>query len=311
MPSSLRKIFPRGKSTNSLLKKMKQIHAPLQLLVGVLLIATGLLSPSNGVDANLSASPMLLLKRLLIIFACMALLYFLITWISRRLRNYYLQQEGLKNDRRNILFGILLALLVTPASAQSPTPEVALGWLKDGNQRFVEGRSAHPRQDITRLKEVAKGQNPFATIVGCSDSRVPNEIIFDQGLGDLFIVRTAGQVSTYASWGSIEFAEEVLGSHLIIVLGHTQCGAVNAAVTLPETGGHIITLINAIKPAVEKAREKDPDHLLDEAIRENVRLQVHQLKQLEPILARRVREGSLKIIGAVYDIDNGFVEFLE
>jgi carbonic anhydrase len=205
---------------------------------------------------------------------------------------------------------VVLGLITLPALAQSPTPEVALAWLKEGNQRFTEGRSAHPRQDITRLKEVAKGQKPFATIVGCSDSRVPNEIIFDQGLGDLFIVRTAGQVSTYASWGSIEFAEEVLGSRLIVVLGHTQCGAVNAAITVPETAGHIVTLINAIKPAVDKAREKNPDHLLDEAIKENVRMQVAQLRQLEPVLARRVREGSLQIVGAVYDIHTGLVEFL-
>jgi carbonic anhydrase len=140
---------------------------------------------------------------------------------------------------------------------------------------------------------------------------VPNEIIFDQGLGDLFIVRTAGQVSTYASWGSIEFAEEILGSRLIVVLGHTKCGAVNAAVTLPEVPGHIITLINAIKPAVERARLKDPSHLLDASVRENIRMQVEQLKALEPVLAKRVREKSILIIGALYDLDSGKVEFFE
>lgn len=161
------------------------------------------------------------------------------------------------------------------------------------------------------MKELAAGQAPFATIVGCSDSRVPNEIIFDQGLGDLFIVRTAGQVSSYASWGSIEFAEEVLGTKLIIVMGHTQCGAVNAAVKLPEVPGHIITLINAIKPAVEVAKKNDPDHLLDAAIRENIKMQVEQLKNLEPVLAKRVREGSIKIIGALYDLNTGKVEFYE
>lgn len=202
------------------------------------------------------------------------------------------------------------------ASGQTPagvSPSRALEMLKEGNQRFVDGKPAKPRQDYSRLKEVATGQKPFATIVGCSDSRVPNEIIFDQGLGDLFIVRTAGQVSTYASWGSIEFAEEVLGTKLIVVLGHTQCGAVQAAVQLPEVPGHIVTLINAIKPAVEKAKEHEHDQhrLLSEAIRENVRMQVDQLKKLEPVLAKRVREGTLVIVGAVYDLSTGRVEFLD
>lgn len=207
-----------------------------------------------------------------------------------------------------------LSLVMLNAHAQtsgSITPARALELLKEGNHRFVNGTPAKPRQDYSRLKEVATGQKPFATIVGCSDSRVPNEIIFDQGLGDLFIVRTAGQVSTYASWGSIEFAEEVLGAKLIVVLGHTQCGAVQAAVQVPDVPGHIVTLINAIKPAVERAREKHPTNLLEESIRENVRMQVNQLKNLEPVLAKRVREGTLVIVGAVYDLNTGRVEFLD
>ncbi len=191
------------------------------------------------------------------------------------------------------------------------SPTEALARLKEGNKRFVSGKSSRPRQDFSRIKEVAEGQHPFATIVGCSDSRVPNEIIFDQGLGDLFIVRTAGQVSSYASWGSIEFAEEILGTKLIVVLGHTKCGAVNAAVNLPEVPGHIVTLINAIKPAVEKARKAESGVLLDNAIRENIVMQVEQLKSLEPILAKRVREGSIKIIGALYDLNSGTIEFFE
>ena len=189
-------------------------------------------------------------------------------------------------------------------------PEQALQKLIDGNKRFVEGKSIKPNQDYNRIKEVAGAQHPFATIVGCSDSRVPNEIIFDQGVGDLFIVRTAGQVSTYASWGSIEFAEEVLGTKLIVVLGHTQCGAVNAAVTLPEVPGHIVTLINAIKPAVARARMLPHDNLLEASIKENVLMQVEQLKNLEPVLAKRVREGSIKIVGAIYHLNTGKVEFI-
>lgn len=214
--------------------------------------------------------------------------------------------------KTNHLFGFIFTACLTSGQvlAQQTSPDDALTRLKQGNERFVQGKSIRPHQDLNRIKEVATSQHPFATVVGCSDSRVPNEIIFDQGVGDLFIVRTAGQVSTYASWGSIEFAEELLGTKLIVVLGHTQCGAVSAAVKLPEVPGHIVTLINAIKPAVEKAREQHPTDLLDAAIRENVRLQVEQLKALEPVLAKRVREGSVKIVGALYHLDTGVVEFL-
>lgn len=196
-------------------------------------------------------------------------------------------------------------------TSTTTSPDDALTRLKEGNQRFVNGKSMKPRQDFMRIKEVATGQKPFATIVGCSDSRVPSEIIFDQGLGDLFIVRTAGQVSTYASWGSIEFAEEILGTKLIVVLGHTNCGAVTAAVNLPEVPGHIVTLINAIKPAVEKVRKKSPENLLNASIRENINMQVEQLKNLEPLLAKRVKENSVKIIGALYDLESGKIEFFE
>ncbi|OYT71463.1 MAG: carbonate dehydratase [Chloracidobacterium sp. CP2_5A] len=207
--------------------------------------------------------------------------------------------------------------IVTPAEKPSLTneelqldPEMALKVLMEGNRRFAAGKTIHPRQDIARIRETAKGQKPFAIIIGCSDSRVPNEIIFDQGLGDLFIVRTAGQVSTYSSWGSIEFAEEILGAKLIFVLGHTRCGAVQAAVQLPEVPGHIVTLINDIKPAVQRVKGKPGDQVQN-AIQENVRMQVEKLKNLEPVLAKRVREGKLKIVGGVYDIENGVITMVE
>jgi carbonic anhydrase len=212
---------------------------------------------------------------------------------------------------KNALFVFLYFISIQGFSQTTTTPEVALDRLREGNQRFINGKSTKPRQDFMRIKEVAAGQQPFATIVGCSDSRVPSEIIFDQGLGDLFIVRTAGQVSTYASWGSIEFAEEILGTKLIVVLGHTNCGAVGAAVNLSEVPGHVITLINAIKPAVEKARKESPTNLLNASIRENINMQVEQLKNLEPLLAKRVKENSIKIIGALYDLESGKIEFFE
>lgn len=207
-----------------------------------------------------------------------------------------------------LLFGSLMGLQ-TFLKAQVDA-ERALQLLKEGNQRFVEGKSTKPHQDMTRLKEVAAGQKPFAIIVGCSDSRVPSEIIFDQGLGDLFIVRTAGQVSTFASWGSIEFANAVLGSKLIVVMGHTKCGAVAAACKLPEVPGHIITLINAIKSAASLAKNQPGDQV-ENAVKINVAMQVQQLQNLEPVLSKAIASGETKIVGAVYDLESGRVEFLQ
>ncbi|WP_216593199.1 carbonic anhydrase [Sediminibacterium salmoneum] len=160
-------------------------------------------------------------------------------------------------------------------------------------------------------KKLEDGQAPFATIVGCSDSRVPNELIFDQGLGDLFIIRTAGQVSAAASYGSMEFATLKLKTKLIVVLGHTECGAVAAAVERPEdVPGHIVTLINEIKSAVSKSANK-PGNKVENAVRQNVIEQVNSLRDLEPILSKKYKNGELLIVGALYDIHSGKVEFLE
>lgn len=221
---------------------------------------------------------------------------------------------------KKILFILSFILLALPLSAQTRnpiTPDQAIERLKAGNKRFVEGKTIHPRQSPERIREVAKGQKPFAIIVGCADSRVPNEIIFDEGLGDLFIVRTAGQVSAAASFGSIEFAEAVLGANLIVVLGHTECGAVSAACNYQNAApGHIITLVNAIKPAAlraeaqVKAGKLKQEEFVNAAVRENVRMQVEQLRNLEPILANAVRKGEIKIVGAIYDLATGVVEFL-
>lgn len=207
---------------------------------------------------------------------------------------------------------ILAICLLAKTSFGQVSADSALIRLKEGNKRFIEGTALKPNQSLERLKEVSSGQNPFAIVVGCSDSRVPSEIIFDQGLGDLFIVRTAGQVSSYASWGSIEFANAVLKSKLIVVLGHTKCGAVAAACNLPDVPGHIVTLINEIKPAATLAKEHihKPEELVDAAVSYNVALQVQKLRQLEPVLSKAVISGDLKIVGAVYDLSTGKVEFL-
>lgn len=189
-------------------------------------------------------------------------------------------------------------------------PQVGLKKLMGGNRRFTEGKSLRPRQDSIALHGTEGGQKPFAIIVGCSDSRVPNEIIFDQGVGDLFIVRTAGQVMAQASYGSIEFATLALGSKLIVVLGHQKCGAVDAAVKRPDNPpGHIVTLINAIKPAAEKSKYMAGDRL-ENAIRQNVIEQVNELRDLDPVLAKKYQSGEILIVGAVYNLHSGKVEFL-
>ena len=163
-------------------------------------------------------------------------------------------------------------------------PYYGLKKLMYGNRRFAEDKAKGPRQTSADLRNFTEGQTPFATIVGCSDSRVPNEIIFDQGVGDLFITRTAGQVMAEASYGTIEYGTEVLKTKLIVVLGHESCGAVTAAIKRPENPpGHVVTLINAIKPAaVESDTMSGTDkEKLDFAIHQNVVNQVNLLRSLE------------------------------
>lgn len=188
-------------------------------------------------------------------------------------------------------------------------PRVGLRALRGGNRRLVESKSIRPRQDLAALLRVEKKQKPFAVIVGCSDSRVPHEILFDQGVGDLFIVRTAGQVMAAASYGSIEFATVALGTKLVVVMGHQSCGAVDAALKRPDVPGHIVTLVNSIKHAVAESKDK-PGDPLDNAIRQNVLDQVEELRDLDPILSRKYKSGEVLIVGAVYQLHDGQVEFL-
>jgi carbonic anhydrase len=185
--------------------------------------------------------------------------------------------------------------------------------LMNGNKLYVAGKPRHPRQTLERRVEVANGQKPFAAILGCSDSRVPPEILFDQGLGDLFVIRVAGNVVDDAVQGSIEYAVEELAVPLIMVLGHERCGAVKAAVDVVEKGGQlpgqIETIINEIKPAVEKAKE-EPGNLLDNAIDANVSMVVDKLKVSKPIIAKFVEEGKLKVVGANYGLKSGIVRII-
>lgn len=197
------------------------------------------------------------------------------------------------------------------------TPEDVLRHLLEGNRRFRKGMTANPRRKPEDFAPLAEGQNPEAVIVGCADSRVAPEILFDQGVGDLFVVRVAGNVISGAGAvvkGSIEYAVTELGVPLVMVLGHTQCGAVKAALkhidardALP---GAIDELVNAIKPAVARAKGQ-PGDALDNAIKANVAIGVERLKSLEPILAGPVKQGKVKVVGATYDLRSGKVTLVE
>src|SRR5438132_1987946 len=197
------------------------------------------------------------------------------------------------------------------AGPSTVSPDEALKRLLRGNARFVSGHLAHagPEEIAEARSAVAKGQNPFAVIVGCSDSRVGPEIVFDQGVGDLFVVRTAGEVVDATALGSIEYAVEHLGSPLIVVLGHERCGAVSAAVAGAREPGHIAALLKAIEPAVKQTKG-NPGDPVENAVRAQALDVAKQLQEAEPILAERVQSGKLKIVAARYDLDTGKIDLL-
>ena len=185
----------------------------------------------------------------------------------------------------------------------------ALDALIEGNRRFAAGASAHPHHDPGRRSEVAKGQHPRAAIVACSDSRVGPEIVFDQGLGDIFVVRTAGNLIDAIGLGSLEYAAAHLGVPLIAVMGHSHCGAFQAAAETSVAPGRLSVIAAALAPAIEKAKGS-PGNLADAAARENVKSTVAMLKACESVIKALVEEGRLRIVGAFYDIERGTVEFM-
>jgi carbonic anhydrase len=185
---------------------------------------------------------------------------------------------------------------------ENMTPAQALAELYAGNQRFVGGEVMAPNRNMARLKEVAAGQKPFAAFLGCADSRVPIEIVFDQGFGDVFVTRIAGNVADPAIIGSLEFGTLVLGAKVLYVLGHSRCGAVQATMSGQAVPGQISTLYQHIRRA---ARESNGD--LDRAIARNVQLQAEILQDASPVIARLLREGTLVIAGGVYDLETGRV----
>lgn len=212
---------------------------------------------------------------------------------------------------------LALIFCLNPAQAESESPESgkALAKLAEGNRRFAEGRSVFPNIDRFRRTETSReGQRPFATIITCSDSRVPVEILFDQGIGELFVIRVAGNVCDTDEIGSIEYGVDHLSTPLFVVLGHTHCGAVTAVVNNAELHGSIPALVDNIIPAVEKAGKKLPgihgDDLVPEAIRANVWQSIEDLLNGSSAVAYRIRQGKTRAVGALYDLDTGIVEWL-
>lgn len=202
------------------------------------------------------------------------------------------------------------AIAAEPTPSQSAlTPDEALNKLMEGNQRFIKGKSAAPNRSMDRLREVAKGQKPYAAFLSCADSRVPVEILFDQGFGDMFVCRVAGGTTTAEETGSLEYGAAVLGAKVLMVLGHEYCGAVKAELAGEEVPGSIAAVLEQVRPAVAMVKDKKAKGALDEAIANNVRLQVAKLKE-SPVLSALVKEGKLKIVGAVYDLDEGKVNLL-
>ena len=222
------------------------------------------------------------------------------------------------------LAGALAALHAPPlfaadAKKTALTPDEALNLLKEGNKKFLADSPVTAAVGRQRRLEIARSQTPFAVLVSCSDSRVPPETLFGRGLGELFVVRNAGNTVDTTALGSIEYAVAVLGVPLVVVLGHERCGAVDAALSVVEKNasfpGSLGPMIEPIIPAVLQARAKSPsargEELLDTAVRENVIRVVARLRDSYPVLREPVRGGKLKIVGARYDLDDGNVEFLD
>lgn len=201
---------------------------------------------------------------------------------------------------------VIYCALLFGLQSRATEANVALDQLIKGNQRFVAGRAVRPDQTGKRRAAIKNTEKPIAVLLSCSDSRVPPEIVFDQGLGDLYVVRVAGNVVNDEALGSIEYAVQNLGAGLLVVLGHDDCSAVKAAVTGGHAGNHFQAMIEAIKPAIAGVAKGD----VRAAALANVRSVVRQLSESKPSLEVAVRKGELKIVGAQYHLDTGRVDFL-
>lgn len=224
-------------------------------------------------------------------------------------RRDLLKFVGASGIMATTLGGCLWNSQPTQAANTNPkplSPNEALKRLIDGNRRFVTQQRQYPNQSAKRLSEIAQAQHPYATILSCADSRVTAEIIFDEGLGDLFDVRVAGNIVTPETLGSLEYAAVLLETPVLMVLGHERCGAVTAAVKGETLPGSIARFVEPIAPAVKQSKDL-PGDPVENAVVANVRYQVSQLTERSPLLAQRVQSGKLTIVGGRYDLDTGEV----
>lgn len=202
----------------------------------------------------------------------------------------------------------VLALSICAADEPSLSPEQALCWLKDGNERFAADRLENKDVGAARRKELAAGQHPFAAVLSCADSRVPPEIVFNRGLGDLFVVRVAGNVSEPFALGSIDYAVEHLHVPLIVVLGHGRCGAVAAALGKNKPAGNLGRLIEEID--VGQHLSSDKDEALASAVENNVRRQAELLCEHSDVIREHIKQKKLRVVAGVYDLASGKVRWL-
>lgn len=223
--------------------------------------------------------------------------------------------------KRIYLLGLVLVFLLsgtTLALAKATSdvaPEAALKLLQEGNTRFVSGPVKRPNQGAKqRLETTEKGQKPFAVVLACADSRVPVEVLFDRGIGDIFVIRDAGNIATTTDIGSMEYAVDHLGSPLVVVLGHSKCGAVTAAVQGGDAPPNIKAIVDFIAPAVATAKtaspEKSGDALVPAAITANVWQAMGDIYKNSPMMREKVKDGKIKLVGAVYDIKSGKVNWM-
>jgi carbonic anhydrase len=201
------------------------------------------------------------------------------------------------------------------------TAHQALERLREGNHRFVSGvRSLDTLTSQMRRSELVGGQAPFAIILGCSDSRVPAELVFDQGVGDLFVIRVAGNVVAPSQVGSVEFAAERFGTQLVVVLGHSMCGAIEATIEelgrpTREQSANLRSIVDRVRPSVEPLLETElansPDSLMHHAVRANIRTSANHLRHGSQILEQLIQKGCLSVVGAEYSLETGKVDFFD
>jgi carbonic anhydrase len=222
-------------------------------------------------------------------------------------------------SRTAILASLLIVFIALSCGRPSPeTDSIMTGdpleRLIVGNKRFMTGHPVHPDETLERIRKLKKGQNPFVVIVSCSDSRVPPELVFDQGIGDVFSIRTAGNVIGDYELGSIEYAVEHLGVNLVMVMGHENCGAVDAYIhqNKERHHDHIQKLVDYINDEVEEKQLPDSlKHDIKFTVLANIRHGVNLLRSSEPILGKLYKEKKIRVVGSIYDLDTGEVKLLD